>query len=83
MRDPGVAAGYVKVGRESDRERIPTSAFARHCSRLCKFAEFQSARQVHVWLRDEAIALPVKSRDARHAAALSGDCLPTISCITF
>lgn len=27
-----------------------------------KFAEFQSARQVHIWLRDEAIELPVKSR---------------------
>ena len=28
-----------------------------------KFAEFQSARQVHVWLRDEGIVLPVKSRN--------------------
>ena len=28
-----------------------------------KFAEFQSARQVHIWLRDEGIELPVKSRD--------------------
>jgi hypothetical protein len=26
-----------------------------------KFAEFQSARQVHVWLRDEGIELPAKS----------------------
>ena len=30
---------------------------------FAKFAEFQSARQVHLWLRDEGIELPVKSRD--------------------
>jgi recombinase len=29
---------------------------------FAKFAEFQSARQVHIWLRDEGIKLPVKSR---------------------
>src|SRR5205823_8147394 len=29
---------------------------------FAKFAEFQSARQVHIWLRDEGIELPVKSR---------------------
>ena len=28
-----------------------------------KFAEFQSIRQVHIWLRDEGIELPAKSRD--------------------
>jgi len=28
-----------------------------------KFAELQSVRQVHVWLRDQGIELPVKSRD--------------------
>ena len=27
-----------------------------------KFAEFKSARQVHIWLRDEGIELPAKSR---------------------
>ena len=27
-----------------------------------KFAELQSARQVHIWLREEGIELPVKSR---------------------
>ena len=30
---------------------------------FAKFAEFQSARQVHIWLRDEGIELPVKSRN--------------------
>ena len=28
---------------------------------FAKFTEFQSVRQVHIWLRDEGIALPVKS----------------------
>jgi hypothetical protein len=28
-----------------------------------KFAEFESVRQVHVWLRDEGIKLPAKSHD--------------------
>src|SRR6516164_6828182 len=27
-----------------------------------RFAELRSARQVHIWLRDEGIELPVKSR---------------------
>ena len=30
---------------------------------FAKFAEFQSARQVHIWLRDDGIALPAKSHD--------------------
>ena len=29
---------------------------------FAKFAELQSARQVHIWLREESIELPVKSR---------------------
>ena len=59
----GVAAGYVKVGRE----RIEKNPDQRVQNALklvfAKFAEFQSARQVHIWLRDEGIELPVKSRD--------------------
>jgi DNA invertase Pin-like site-specific DNA recombinase len=59
----GVAAGYVKVGRD----RIEKNADQRVQDALqlvfSKFAEFQSARQVHIWLRDEGIELPVKSRD--------------------
>ena len=59
----GVAAGYVKVGR--DRIEKNPDQRVREALQLvfAKFAEFQSARQVHIWLRDEAIALPVKSRD--------------------
>jgi DNA invertase Pin-like site-specific DNA recombinase len=59
----GVAAGYVKVGRD----RIEKSPDQRVQDALqlvfSKFAEFQSARQVHIWLRDEGIELPVKSRN--------------------
>jgi DNA invertase Pin-like site-specific DNA recombinase len=58
----GVAAGYVKVGR--DRIEKNPDKRVQHAIQLVftKFAEFQSARQVHVWLRDEGIELPAKSR---------------------
>jgi DNA invertase Pin-like site-specific DNA recombinase len=59
----GVAAGYVKVGRdriEKNPDRRVQDALQLVFS---KFAEFQSARQVHIWLRDEGIELPVKSRN--------------------
>jgi DNA invertase Pin-like site-specific DNA recombinase len=56
-----VAAGYVKVGRD----RIEKSPDRRVQEAIqlvfTKFAEFQSARQVHIWLRDEGIELPAKS----------------------
>jgi len=58
-----VAAGYVKAGRdriEKDPDQRVQDALKLVFS---KFAEFQSARQVHVWLRDESIVLPVKSRN--------------------
>src|ERR1700680_995130 len=59
----GVAAGYVKVGR--DRIEKNPDKRVRDALQLVfsKFAGFQSARQVHIWLRDEGIELPVKSRD--------------------
>jgi DNA invertase Pin-like site-specific DNA recombinase len=58
-----VAAGYLKAGRdriEKDPDQRVQDALKLVFS---KFAEFQSARQVHVWLRDEGIVLPVKSRN--------------------
>jgi len=59
----GVAAGYVKVGRD----RIEKNPDQRVQNALqlvfSKFVEFQSARQVHIFLRDEGIELPVKSRN--------------------
>src|SRR5215475_13034181 len=60
----GVAAGYVKSGRdkiEKDPDQRVQDALKLVFS---KFAELQSVRQVHVWLRDEGIALPAKSNDA-------------------
>jgi DNA invertase Pin-like site-specific DNA recombinase len=59
----GVAAGYVKTGRdriEKDPDRRVQDALRLV---FAKFSEFQSARQVHRWLRDEGIELPAKSHD--------------------
>jgi DNA invertase Pin-like site-specific DNA recombinase len=59
----GVAAGYVKTGRdriEKDPDQRIQNALQLVFS---KFAEFQSARQVHVWLREEGIELPAKAHD--------------------
>ena len=60
-----VAAGYVRAG--GDRiEKDPNQRVQEALSLVfAKFTEFQSVRQVHVWLRDEGIALPV----ACHRAA--------------
>jgi DNA invertase Pin-like site-specific DNA recombinase len=58
----GVAAGYVKTGRDridKDPDQRVRDALALVFS---KFAELRSARQVHIWLREEGIVLPVKSR---------------------
>jgi DNA invertase Pin-like site-specific DNA recombinase len=58
----GVAAGYVKVGRDRI-EKNPDQRVQEALQLVfAKFAEFQSVRQVHIWLRDEGIELPVKSR---------------------
>jgi DNA invertase Pin-like site-specific DNA recombinase len=59
----GVAAGYVKVGR--DRIEKNPDQRVREALQLVfsKFGEFQSVRQLHLWLRDEGVELPVKSRD--------------------
>ena len=53
----------LKVGR--DRIEKNPDQRVQHALQLVfvKFAEFQSARQVHIWLRDEGIELPVKSRN--------------------
>ena len=61
----GVAAGYVKAGRdriEKDPDRRVQDALRLV---FAKFSEFQSVRQVHVWLRDEDIELPAKSHDEK------------------
>src|SRR5260370_31183581 len=66
----GVAAGYVKVGRD----RIEKNPDQRVVDALqlvfAKFAGVQSARQVHIWPRDAGIELPVKSRDGQPPAVV-------------
>ena len=59
---PGVAAGYVKVGRDRI-EKNPDKRVQEAVGLVfAKFAELKSARQVHIWLRDEGVELPAKSR---------------------
>jgi DNA invertase Pin-like site-specific DNA recombinase len=61
----GVAAGYLKTGRdriEKDPDQRVQGAIGVV---FAKFAELQSVRQVHAWLREEGIALPT----TRHSAA--------------
>lgn len=65
-----VAVGYVKAGRdriEKDPDQRVQNALKLVFS---KFAEFQSARQVHVWLRDEGIALPISSHKASEGRSI-------------
>ena len=61
----GVAAGYIRIG--SDRIEKDPDQRVQHALRLVfgRFSELQSVRQVHVWLRDEGISLPVASRAER------------------
>ena len=57
-------------GREKQRRLVLGCQRDASCKRVqqaiqlvfTKFAELQSARQVHIWLRDEGIELPAKSR---------------------
>src|SRR5205085_2580182 len=60
----GVAGGEAKAGRdriENDPDQRRQDALSLVFS---KFAELQSVRQAHISLRDEGIALPVKSHQA-------------------
>jgi hypothetical protein len=52
----------VKVGRDRI-EKNPDKRVQQAIQLVfTKFAELQSARQVHIWLREEGIELPAKSR---------------------
>jgi hypothetical protein len=57
-----VAAGYLKSGR--DRIEKDPDVRVQEALRLVfsKFAELRGARQVHIWLREEGIVPPAKSR---------------------
>ena len=53
-----VAVGYVRIGHdriEKDPDRRVQEAIALV---FAKFAEMQSVRQVHLWLRHERVSLP-------------------------
>jgi DNA invertase Pin-like site-specific DNA recombinase len=66
-----VAAGYVRTGRDRiEKDPDQRVQDALHLV-FAKFAEFQSARQVHVWLRDEGIALPVASHRAAEGRSIA------------
>jgi DNA invertase Pin-like site-specific DNA recombinase len=54
-----IAVGYRKVAHEDRIEKEPDQRVQQAIKLVFKkFAEFQSARQVHRWLRQEGIALP-------------------------
>jgi DNA invertase Pin-like site-specific DNA recombinase len=67
----GVAAGYVRAGR--DRIEKDPDQRVQDALRLvfAKFAELQSVRQVHLWLRDEGIALPVACHSATEGRSIA------------
>src|ERR1700720_3540236 len=58
----GVAAGYVKIGRDRIEKNPDKRVQDAVQLVFTKFTELQSARQGHIWLREERIELPVKSR---------------------
>src|SRR5208283_3639016 len=60
----GVAVGYVKTGRDRIEKDPDQQVQAAIGIVFAKFAELQSVRQVHLWLREEGIALPA----ARHGS---------------
>src|SRR6516165_2953099 len=58
----GVAGVNVKIGRDRI-EKNPDKRVQQAIQLVfTKFADLQSARQVHIWLREEGIELPAKSR---------------------
>src|SRR5437660_6822764 len=67
----GVAAVYVRIGR--DRIEKDPDQRVQDARRLVftKFTELQSVRQVHVWLRDEGISLPVACHRAAEGRSIA------------
>jgi hypothetical protein len=60
-----VAVGYRKVAHEDRIEKEPDQRVQQALTLVFKkFAELQSVRQVHRWLRQEGIALPTVHRVA-------------------
>ena len=74
-----VATGYVKASRDRI-EKTPDQRVQDVLKLVfAKFAEFQSASQVHIWLRDEGIELRSR-RTIPKPRASSGGCRPTTPC---
>jgi DNA invertase Pin-like site-specific DNA recombinase len=76
----GVAVGYVKIGRdriEKEPDRQVRSAVGMV---FAKFAELQSVRQVHLWLREERLALPAVRHMRRTGASSAGGYRSTAPC---
>src|SRR5689334_2911623 len=66
-----VAAGYVRAGHDRI-EKDPNRRVQEAVSLVfVKFTELQSVRQVHVWLRDEGIALPVACHGAAEGRSIA------------
>ena len=67
----GVAAGYVRIGH--DRIEKDPDQRVQDALRLvfAKFTELQSVRQVHMWLRDEGIPLPVACHKAAEGRSIA------------
>src|SRR5438105_343299 len=67
----GVAAGYVRIGHDRI-EKDPDQRVQDALSLVfTKFTELQSVRQVHVWLRDEGIRLPVVCHKAAEGRSIA------------
>jgi hypothetical protein len=60
-----------RCGRRSNFKPLVFRYFQAVDDTFSKFAEFQSARQVHISLRDEGIELPVKSRNGEARGIIS------------
>jgi len=66
-----IAVGYVKV-RHDRIEKEPDQRVREALALVfSKFAEFQSMRQVHLWLRHEHIALPVVRYSAEEGRGIA------------
>ena len=66
-----VAVGYVKV-RHDRIEKDPDQRVREALTLVfSKFAEFQSMRQVHLWFRQENIALPVVRYSAEEGRSIA------------
>src|SRR6202047_4827239 len=67
----GVAAGYVRIGHDGIAKEPDQRVQDALSLVFTKFTELQSVRQVHVWLRDEGIRLPVACHKAAEGRSIA------------